>query len=111
MRSAIIAAVGLLAACQHSDVSREVGARCDSAAECDERCLGPNTDYPNGFCTISCNTRSECSGNTTCADREGGVCLFTCTGDPDCTFLGMGWKCVSADLHGGGIKVMVCRGS
>jgi hypothetical protein len=111
MRSAIIAIVGaLLAACQHSDVSREVGARCDTAAECDERCLA-STDYPGGFCTIPCNNRGECPGDTTCADREGGVCLFECSLDPECAFLGAGWRCTSADLRGGGIKVMVCRGT
>jgi hypothetical protein len=111
MRSASIAIVGaLLAACQHSDVSREVGARCDVSDECDERCLAPSTDYPGGFCTVACNDRSECPSDTTCADLEGGVCLFECAGDPDCVFLGADWQCAAVDLHGGGIKVMVCRG-
>jgi hypothetical protein len=111
MRSAGIAIAGmLLAACQHSDVSREVGARCDTQAECDGRCLAPGTDYPDGFCTIPCSDRSECPGDTTCADREGGVCLFECTADAGCAFLGTGWRCSAVDLHGGGIKVMVCRG-
>jgi hypothetical protein len=112
MRNAIIALVGaLLAACQHSDVSRQIGARCDGSAECDERCLAPGADYPGGFCTVACNDRSECPGDTTCADHEGGVCLYTCTDDLACAFLGTGWQCKAADLHGGGIKVMVCRGS
>ena len=111
MRSAVIAIVGALIACQHSDVSREVGARCDSSNECDERCLGPGTDYPSGFCTVACSTRDECPSDTTCADREGGVCLFECTNDNSCAFLGTGWRCASVDLRGGGIKVMVCRGS
>jgi hypothetical protein len=111
MRSAIIAIVGvLLAACQHSDVSREVGARCNASSECDGRCLGPSSDYPGGFCTLACSDRSECPSDTTCADREGGVCLFACGADPECAFLGPGWKCQAADLRGGGIKVMVCRG-
>ena len=100
----------LFAACQHSDVSRQIGARCDRSADCDERCLVPSADYPGGFCTISCSDRSECPSDTTCADREGGVCLFVCESDPDCTFLGVGWQCQDADLRGGGIKVMVCRG-
>jgi len=112
MRSAVIAVVGaLLAACQHNDVSREVGARCDVSAECDERCLAPGADYPGGFCTTTCNSRGECPDDTTCADREGGVCLFECSSDLNCGFLGTGWRCTSADLRGGGIKVMVCRGS
>ncbi|HEU4734385.1 MAG TPA: hypothetical protein VFT22_41115 [Kofleriaceae bacterium] len=111
MRSAVIAIFGaLLAACQDSNVSREVGARCDVSADCDQRCLPPGSDYPGGFCTIACSTRADCPGATTCADREGGVCLYTCTGDADCGFLGTGWRCGDADLRGGGIKVMVCRG-
>lgn len=112
MRSAAIAIVGALvvAACQHSDVSREVGARCEVSTECDDRCLAPSADYPGGFCTVACNARGECPIDTTCADHEGGVCLFECGGDPDCTFLGAGWQCKAADLRGGGIKVMVCRG-
>ena len=111
MRSAIIAVVGaLLAACQHSDVSREVGARCDGSDDCAERCLPSGDGYPGGFCTIACNARSECPGDTTCADRDGGVCLFACSADPDCAFLGADWRCQDADLRGGGIKVMVCRG-
>lgn len=111
MRSAIIAAVALLAACQSSDVSREVGARCDKDTECDERCLVSSPGYPGGFCTIACDTRADCPGGSTCADREGGVCLFTCNGDRDCTFLGTGWRCDAADLRGAGIKVNVCRGN
>jgi hypothetical protein len=110
MRSAILAAAALLAACQNSDVSREVGARCDRASECDDQCLGPDTAYPGGFCTIGCDTHDDCPGATTCADLEGGVCLYTCADDAGCDFLGDGWHCTAADLHGGGIKVMVCRG-
>jgi hypothetical protein len=111
MRSATIAIAGaLLAACQDSDVSREIGARCTVSSECDQRCLPPGPDYPGGFCTILCSTRDDCSGRTTCADREGGVCLYTCIGDADCDFLGTGWRCGDADLRGGGIKVKVCRG-
>ena len=114
MRSAIIAMLGALgalgAACQNSDVSREIGARCDVAADCDGRCLAPGADYPGGFCTVACTSRDECPGSTTCADREGGVCLYECATDGACAFLGAGWRCAAADLRGGGIKVMVCRG-
>jgi hypothetical protein len=111
MRSAILAIVGVLAACQHSDVSRAVGARCDFTSECDQRCLLPSVAYPNGFCTIACESRNNCPDGATCADRDGGICLFECTMDPDCQFLGSDWHCKSADLRGGGIKVMVCAGS
>jgi hypothetical protein len=111
MRSAMIAVVGVwLVACQQGEVSRQVGARCDSSLECDQRCLPGDVDYPGGFCTIACNTRNECPNGTTCADRDGGVCLFECAQNADCMFLGPDWGCGSADLRGGGIKVMVCRG-
>jgi hypothetical protein len=111
MRSAVVAIVGALLACQHSDVSREVGARCNSASECDERCLAPSGDYPDGFCTVACGSRNDCPSDTTCADRDGGVCLVECTGDDSCAFLGTGWRCIATDLRGGGIRVMVCRGA
>lgn len=116
MRSAIIAisaagaALWALAACQNSDVSREIGARCDRSSECDQRCLLPGADYPGGFCTIACAGRPDCPSGTTCADRESGVCLFECSSDADCKFLGTGWACKSVDLRGGGIKVMACAG-
>jgi hypothetical protein len=115
MRSAILATVAiagaLVAGCQHSDVSRAVGARCDRTDECDDRCLPNSLAYPGGFCTLACESRTECPDGTNCADREGGVCLFSCATDPDCMFLGAGWRCDSVDLRGGGIKVLVCRGN
>ncbi len=106
----VVVTMLLVGACQHSDVSRQVGARCDKSSECDERCLVPGTDYPGGFCTVSCNDKTECPSNTTCADTDGGVCLFECASDGECAFLGAGWMCKAVDLRGGGIKVMVCRG-
>ena len=112
MRTAILAAVGaLIAACQHSDVSRELGARCNRASECDERCLGPGNTYPGGFCSIACANRDACPDDATCANIDGGVCLFTCARDADCAFLGNGWRCQQFDLRGGTTKVMACRGS
>lgn len=107
----LVAVLVAAAGCQDSDVSREVGARCDNALECDQRCLIGSGTYPGGFCSISCDDRDDCPANTTCAERDGGVCLFECEADRNCTFLGAGWRCVEADLRGGGIKVMVCRGS
>jgi hypothetical protein len=113
MRTAILAIVGALAgACQESDVSRSVGARCDVMDDCDQRCLAPSTAYPGGFCTIACGSRNDCPDRATCVTREGGgVCLFTCATAPDCEFLGDGWHCLSLDLQGGGIQVMACAGS
>lgn len=110
MRNAIIAIIGAaLAACQSSDVSRDLGARCDKRSECNELCAS-GTAYPGGFCTELCATRDDCPSGATCADRENGICLFECARDSDCAFLGAGWGCQAVDLRGGGIKVMVCSG-
>jgi len=115
MRSTAMAVLVLLGACQHSDVSRALGARCTTADDCDDLCLPGDTPgmepWPGGFCTRTCAMASDCPGDTTCAGREGGVCLFTCGADADCEFLGDRWGCHDDDLHGGGIKVKVCRGS
>ena len=111
MRSVILAIGALAAACQQSDVSRSVGARCSTGDDCDQRCLGPSSTYPGGFCTTACESRNECPDRTICVTREGGVCLFTCMTDPDCLLLGEGWRCLSLALQGGGILVNVCAGN
>jgi hypothetical protein len=107
LRVAILIALG--AACTGADVSRTLGARCDRADECDERCLtgGP---YPGGFCSVSCDDDGACPSDASCVADDGGVCLFACDADPDCVFLGEGWRCDSRDHQGGGGQVMVCRG-
>jgi len=99
-----------LAACQNLDVSRSVGARCDMATDCNERCLTPSGAWPGGFCTVTCDTAASCPESSTCIDEQGGVCAFSCVGDGDCTFLGTGYTCKAVDSHGAGAKVMVCRG-
>ena len=100
----------VMASCQSSDVSRQVGARCDTNAECDVKCLPPAGDWPGGFCTVLCDTDANCPANTRCIDEQGGICAFTCEGDPGCAFLGDGYTCKMVDSHGGGAKVNACRG-
>jgi hypothetical protein len=110
MRFAFIAA--LLASCAASDVSRSVGARCDSSTECDDRCLAPAPAYPDGMCTLSCDADDDCPDDTSCTEDEGGICLFQCHISADCAFLGVGWGCVERDERGvTNKKVFVCRGS
>src|ERR1041385_8096105 len=99
-----------LVACQSSDVSRSLGARCDSNADCDEKCLPPTGDWPGGFCTTVCMTDSECGPDGVCIGEDGGVCVFACAGDANCAFLGAGYQCKEVDDRGTGAKVMVCRG-
>jgi hypothetical protein len=101
----------VIASCQSSDVSRDVGARCDTNADCDQKCEPPTSDWPGGFCTVLCDSDASCPSDTRCVEEDGGVCEFSCVADPDCVFLGDGYGCKQHDSHGGGAKVMVCRGS
>lgn len=111
---ALAALIALLAtaACQSSDVSREIGARCDDQAECDDRCLTPSDDWPGGFCTLTCDSDGDCPGGAACiADGNDGVCAFTCEIESHCEFLGAGYSCTARDAHPDGApKAMVCRG-
>jgi hypothetical protein len=106
----VLLALAALAACQSSDVSRELGARCDTSSDCDDRCLGPSGDWPDGFCTVRCETDNDCPSNAACLEEEGGVCAFACAGDVNCAFLGAGYTCKSRDARGGAGVRMVCRG-
>ena len=109
MRFAVL--VIALAACQSSLVSRELGARCDTSSECDDRCLMPGVDWPGGFCTIRCETDLDCPEQAACLEEEGGVCAYTCSADLGCTFLGQGYGCKERDARGGAGTRMVCRGA
>ena len=106
-RLALIGLLGLLACSTSSDVSRELGARCDDGDDCDARCLPP-ADFPGGFCSISCEGDGDCPSDAGCVDLEGGVCLFQCADDAACRFLGEGWACASVAERGSTEEVMVC---
>lgn len=109
MRGILLAFV--LVACGGSDVSRLIGARCEATSDCEDRCLAPSGDYPDGFCTVNCSDNRDCPSDTECVDREGGVCLFSCLDDRDCEFLGPAWRCKEADLREDeNVKVSICRG-
>ena len=110
MRTAIVL-IALIAACNDDDVSRTLGARCDRTDDCADRCLGPNGDYPDGFCSVDCLSSGECPSDAQCVDREGGVCLFSCREPRDCEFLGPKWTCKEDNDRGDpNRKVLVCRG-
>jgi hypothetical protein len=111
MRTPIVLALISLAACGGSDVDREVGARCESVDDCDDRCLNPSPAYPDGFCTLDCGDNGDCPSDTDCVDREGGVCLFICFDNGDCNFLGPGWTCHEERLREDpGVRTSICRG-
>jgi len=92
-----------------SDVSRELGARCEELDECGDRCLA-GARFPGGFCSATCDDDGDCPDGAACADVDGGVCLFDCDGAAACEFLGAGWSCESEPAAGGG-EVMVCVGA
>ena len=113
MRRAIagIVVTVMAVACQSSEVSRELGARCASSDDCDDRCLPASKSYPDGFCTVVCNTADECPTDAACIDDDGGSCLFQCVDDASCEFLGAGWRCTDRAMRGQPeSKVKVCRG-
>jgi hypothetical protein len=106
---AVVAAL-LGGACVDSDVSRVIGARCDVKEECDERCLAPTQEFPDGFCTLSCASDADCPDRSRCVDTQGGVCLFGCRIEEGCAFLGDGWACRMTRTVPPGSEVLVCRG-
>jgi hypothetical protein len=83
--------IGVLASagCQGDvPVSRELGAQCETNAECASRCL-PSPDWPSGFCTRDCASDADCAVDAICVDTDDGdVCLFACNESRDCEFLG-----------------------
>ncbi len=109
-RVAAIALLLAVAACGGTnEVSRDVGARCDTNDECSGRCL-TGGDYPGGFCTVACDSDADCTGGSVCVDVEGGICLFPCGAAGDCAFLGAGWSCMDETTHPSNEPVMACRG-
>ena len=95
--------------CSSSEVSRSLGARCETRDECDERCVRGD-DYPEGLCTTSCESDGDCPITAHCIDEEGGICLYFCALDVDCEFLGVGWSCREKDSRENDQEVLVCLG-
>src|SRR5258708_25790976 len=101
-----------LGACQSLDVSRDVGARCDVNADCNQLCLTQDGGWPGGMCTLLCDGDANCPSNAACiVDQNNGVCAFRCTTDADCAFLNGGYTCKPIDRHNPdtGQTVMVCH--
>ncbi len=106
----LLLALAVLAGCADSDVSRELGARCDDSSECDDRCLLPEDDWPGGMCTLSCDDDTDCPERSACVEDDD-VCLYTCDVAEDCRFLGLGWTCTTRLGRPDGEGVMVCVGA
>jgi hypothetical protein len=109
---AVLALLSVLAACSvSSDVSREIGARCDDQDECDERCL-TGQRFPGGMCSLGCDAEEDCPSGSSCVNVAGGSCLYSCREDPGCEFLGEQWTCQLERERGGepDSMVTVCVG-
>jgi hypothetical protein len=52
---------------------------CSSGSFCAE-----GGDFPEGTCTLPCDSHGDCPGATACIDRLDGVCLLECSRDSDC---------------------------
>ena len=105
----VVACLAFVFACQSEDVSRRLGARCDTTSDCDQKCLTSSSDWPGGFCTVACTSDSDCGEGNHCISEDGGVCVFACTRTADCSFLGSGYTCTEVDAIDNS-KVTVCRG-
>jgi len=67
--------------------SLPVGVTCSVAGDCG---TGPylciKQDFPNGYCSRSCNSDSDCPSGSVCptSGKGDGDCMQTCAGDADC---------------------------
>jgi hypothetical protein len=109
LASSVLALCGLLAliGCGE-DVGHDgtlVGGPCSGAADCEFRCL-TGGDYPQGTCSLPCNTDRDCPSGTHCIDKDGGMCLLACTVPSDCRF---DYNCKGEKNRGHGGDSLVCR--
>lgn len=112
MKWIALALVLVTSACgrDDGDIDELIGAQCTSSGQCEERCYADgNNDFPGGFCSIPCFSDNDCTPDSFCIDKAGGVCMFLCP-EFDCTRLGPGWVCDNKDRVGGG-SINVCIGN
>lgn len=107
LRLFLLLSCSLLVACDDG-VSNEgalVGGPCLDSTDCDQRCQ-TGGDFPQGTCTLACNTDADCPEDTWCVDKEGGICLLACTHPSDCRG---GYNCegVTNRTHGGDSLVCI----
>lgn len=110
MRTIVLALILVVSACgrDDGDIDSLIGEGCIDNSDCDDRCYTDPADYPGGFCSIGCSSDNDCTSDSFCMAKDGGVCLFDCPAF-DCTRLGPGWGCRDKDRIGGG-KLNVCIG-
>lgn len=110
MRLFVIVGALVIAACgghDPGDIDEVVGATCASDRECEVRCYLGGA-FPDGFCSLPCESDNECPVDTHCMSESGGVCMFTCP-ELNCDRLGPGWECRDKSRKNGG-NISVCSG-
>lgn len=108
---ATIVAAGLGAACGGGvgPKGRAVGATCDSDDQCEGRCVTGDSNYPGGYCTLSCRDDRDCPGGTACITDNGGMCVFSCNTTGDCESFGRQFICEGRERQGAVGDALVCR--
>lgn len=95
-------AIALSAACtqQAGALSEDVGGPCEADEECaDESVCEEGSLFPQGMCTLECETQSDCIPSTVCSEQ--GVCLIRCFADSDCR---TNYSCIDVKRIGGGAE-------
>jgi hypothetical protein len=72
-------------------------------------CVAGNSHYPDGMCTIRCDSDAQCPPHTMCVDDAGGICAVSCSDPGDCADFGRGYTCRSVGRKGTGGDTNVCR--
>lgn len=75
----------LAAACtqEAGSLSKDVGGACESDDECNpESVCEEGAAFPDGMCTIECESQDDCILSTVCTDM--GLCLMVCNTDAEC---------------------------
>jgi hypothetical protein len=83
-----------------------VGGQCRSNAECAPGAdCQRGGDFPDGTCTLPCNSHIDCTAGTACIDTQGGICLVACANDSYCR---AGYKCKTKHDRDGRGDSLVC---
>ena len=90
-------------------MSRLVGGRCVTDNDCIKHCI-TGTQFPDGYCTVSCAANSDCPGASACVASNGGICLATCQVAADCTDYGPGYRCSRQTSQTPGAEPLACAG-
>lgn len=83
-----------------------VGGACALHQDCaaGSVCLAGG-DFPDGTCSVPCNSDGDCPGGTACVDKDGDYCLLACQYSTDCR---PGYTCKARDRVGISGQALVC---